>query len=67
MNENEQNKSGPESLFADWMKTATAFWGPMVSMWTRTAEADSVTTEEKDEKKSRMQKTLESAQKTGKA
>jgi len=67
MNENEQNKSGPESLFADWMKTATAFWGPMVSMWTRTAEADSVTTEEKDEKKSRMQKTLESAQKTWKA
>lgn len=67
MTDKPQDKTSPELMFADWMKTATAFWGPMASMWTRATEANSVITEEKNEKKSKIQKTLETAQKTWKA
>jgi class III poly(R)-hydroxyalkanoic acid synthase PhaE subunit len=68
MNENEQNKSGPETLFADWMKTSTAFWEPMASMWSAFNTAGGVTPDSKrDDKTSRFQKSWESTQKTWKA
>ena len=37
MNESKDNKTGPEFWFAEWMKAATAFWGPFASMGTATA------------------------------
>jgi len=68
MNENEQNKSGPETLFVDWMKTSTAFWESMASMWPTFNTADGVTPDSKrDEKTSRFEKSWESTQKTMKA
>ena len=68
MNENEQNKSGPETLFADWMKTSTAFWESMASMWPAFNTAGGVTPDSKrDDKTSRFQKSWESTQKTWKA
>lgn len=68
MNENEQNKSGPETLFADWMKTSTAFWESMASMWPAFNTASAVTPDSKrDDKTSRFQKSWESTQKTWKA
>jgi len=68
MNENEQNKSGPETLFADWMKTSTAFWESMASMWPAFNTVGGVTPDsERDDKTSRFQKSWESTQKTWKA
>jgi len=65
MNENEQNKSGPETLFADWMKTSTAFWESMASTWPAFNKAGGVTPDsKKDDKTSRFQKSWESTQKT---
>ena len=65
MNENEQNKSGPETLFADWMKTSTAFWESMASTWPAFNKAGGVTADsKKDDKTSRFQKSWESTQKT---
>ena len=65
MNENEQNKSGPETLFADWMKTSTAFWESMASTWPAFNKAGGVTPDSKrDDKTSRFQKSWESTQKT---
>jgi len=68
MNENEQNKSGPETLFADWMKTSTAFWESMASIWPAFNTDGGVTPDSKrDDKTSRFQKSWESTQKTWKA
>ena len=68
MNENEQNKSGPETLFADWMKISTAFWESMALMWPAFNTAGGVTPDSKrDDKTSRFQKSWESTQKTWKA
>ena len=67
MNENEQNKSGPESLFADWIKTAAEFWLSMASMWAGAAEtAGMTTTPPKDVKRSRVLESWQTTQKTWK-
>ncbi len=67
MNENEQDKSGPETLFADWMKTSTAFWESMASIWPAFNTDGGVTSDSKrDDKTSRFQKSWESTQKTWK-
>ncbi len=68
MNENEQDKSGPETLFADWIKTSMAYWESMASMWPvfNTAGGNKPDSK-KDEKTSRMQRSWESTQKTWKA
>jgi polyhydroxyalkanoate synthase subunit PhaE len=68
MNENEQNKSSPETLFADWMKKSTAFWESMASTWPAFNKAGGVTPDSKrEDKTSRFQKSWESTQKTWKA
>ena len=68
MNENEQKKSGTEDLFADWIKTSTAFWESMASMWSAFNTAGRVTPDtKKEDKTSRFQKSWESTQKTWRA
>jgi hypothetical protein len=68
MNENEQDKSGPETFLSDWMKTSLAYWESMTSMWsTFNTAADVSTNSNKDDKTGRFQKLLKSTQKTLKA
>ncbi len=68
MNENEPNKSGPETFFAEWMKTSTAFWESIASMWPTFNTADGVRTDSKrDDTTSRFQESWESTQKSWKA
>ena len=68
MTEKPQDKTNSESLFADWMKTSTAFWESMASMWPAFYTAGGVTPDSKrDDKTSRFQKSWESTQKTWKA
>jgi hypothetical protein len=33
MSNTQQERTGPESLLENWIKTSTNFWGSMVSMW----------------------------------
>ncbi len=68
MNENEQNKSGPETFFADWMKTSSVFWESMASLWPAFRTSGDVALESKrDDKTSRFQKSWESTQKIWRA
>ena len=53
MTDKPQDEASPESLFVDWMKTATACWSSMAAMWT--ADVDSKTTSKLDGKPNRMQ------------
>ncbi len=63
-----QDKEGPESFFADWMKTSTAFWESMTSMWISAEEASRMTLASKrDGKRSRVHESWETTQKTWKA
>jgi hypothetical protein len=67
MNENEQDKFGPENFFSDWIKTSTAFWESISSMWS----AFNPTHEEspgsnKDDQTGRFQESFKSTQKTWK-
>ena len=59
-----QDKEGPESFFADWMKTTSALWGSMASMWTEAARAPEKTETSKDSGMSRVQESWEIALKT---
>ncbi len=68
MTDKPQDQASPKSLFIDWMKTATAYWGSMASMWTGVAEkAEAATTSKKGGKKSRVQESWETIQKTWQA
>ncbi len=68
MNDKQKDEIGPETYFSDWMKTSTAFWESMASMWPDLNTAGDVTPDSKrDEKTSRFQKSWESTQKTWKA
>jgi len=68
MSEKQQKITGSQPLLSDWMKTATAIWGPIVSMWTDIGEVTGeILTSKKEGKKSRGQKSFETAQKTLKA
>jgi class III poly(R)-hydroxyalkanoic acid synthase PhaE subunit len=68
MTEKPQDKTNSEYLFADWMKTTTAFWGSMESIWTKAAEtAGMTTTSKKEGKRSRAQESWETTQKTWQA
>jgi len=67
MNES-QNKTGPESQFADWMKTITESCLSMASMWANAARSAGMTTpSQKDVKKSRVLESWQTTQKTWKA
>ena len=67
MNENEQNKSSPETLFADWMKISTAFWESVASTWPAFNKTGGAAPDAKrEDKTSRFQKSWESTQKTWK-
>ena len=68
MSEKQQKTTGPQPLLSDWMKTVTAIWGPIVSMWTDIGEATGeILTSKKEGKKSRVQKSFETTQKTWEA
>jgi hypothetical protein len=68
MNENEQDKFGPETFFSDWMKTSSAFWESMTSMWSAFNISGDVSPDSnEDDKSGRFQKSLKSTQKTLKA
>ena len=66
MNENEQDKFGPENFFADWMKTSTAVWESITSMWSAFNPADAVTDPNKEDQSGRFQNSFNSTQKTWK-
>ena len=61
MNEKGQEESGPETLLAAWMKSATDFWGSMAQMWTGVATSSEMPTAPPKGDKGRMQDSLESA------
>ncbi len=65
MTDKPQDETGPESLFIDWMKTATECWSSMASMWTEAA--DLKTTSRLDGKPNWVQESWESTQKTWQA
>ena len=68
MNENEQDKYGPEPFFSECFKTSTAFWDSMTSMWSAfNTTGDVLPDSNKDDKTGRFQKSLKSTQKTWKA
>ena len=68
MSEKKQKTTGPQPLLSDWMKTATAIWEPIVSMWADIGEATGeILTSKKEGKKGRVQKSFETTQKTWKA
>ncbi len=68
MDDKQKDKIGPEFIFADWIKTSMAFWESMVSMWpTADPAGDKSPDSKQDGKPSRLQKSLESTQKTWKA
>ena len=68
MDDNKKNRIGPETYFSDWLKTSTAFWDSMTSMWSAFNTAGDVSPDsEKDDKAGRFQKSLKSTQKTWKA
>jgi hypothetical protein len=51
MNDKQKNEIGPETFFSDWMKTSTAFWESMASMWPDLNTAGDVTPDSnRDEK-----------------
>lgn len=68
MNENEQDKSGPETFLSDWMKLSMKFWESTASMWTDFNTTGRIKSDSKeDDKTSRLQRSWESTQKTLKA
>ncbi len=64
MNEKREEKSGPETLLAAWVKSATDFWGSMAHMWLRTDGKGEQPPIPPEGDKSRMQETLESTMKS---
>jgi hypothetical protein len=68
MSEKQQKTTGPQPLLSDWMKTATEIWGPIFSMWNNIGEANGeISTSKKEGKKSRVQESFETTQKTWQA
>lgn len=62
MKDKPQDQASPESLFIDWMKTATACWSSMAAAWT--GAADPKTTSKTDDPPSLLQESWETTQKT---
>ena len=68
MTDKSQEKAGPETFFADWMKMTTELWGPMAWMLTAFNKTTGMTPDlQKDGKRPRMQESWDSAQKTWQA
>lgn len=68
MTDKSQEKAGPETFFADWMKMTTELWAPMAWMWTVFNKPTDITPDsKKDGKRPRMQESWDSAQKTWQA
>ena len=64
MNKPDQDKTGPESLFSDWFKTATESWLSMVSMLTGITSTPEMKTTPIKEEKSRIQESWDTTLKT---
>jgi len=58
MNQNE--KSAPETLLSDWMKTTAEFWGSVTKMWLGVPGASESLTQSEEAIKSRIQESWES-------
>jgi class III poly(R)-hydroxyalkanoic acid synthase PhaE subunit len=68
MTDKTKDKASPESMFTDWMQTATTFWDSMASVWSSAAEAAEMTTKsKKGDQKNRTQDSWEAAQNTWQA
>jgi len=68
MNDKQKDEIGPETFFADWIKTSMDFWESIASIRPDLNTGGGVTPDSKrDEKTSRFQKSWESTQKTWKA
>jgi class III poly(R)-hydroxyalkanoic acid synthase PhaE subunit len=68
MTDNSQEKTGPETFFADWMKMTTELWGPMAWMSTAFHKTTGMTPDSiKEGKRPRMQESWDTAQKTWQA
>jgi class III poly(R)-hydroxyalkanoic acid synthase PhaE subunit len=61
MNENQEERSGPESLLAAWMKSATEFWGSMARTWPGASETAETPTPSEKRDRGRVQESMESA------
>jgi len=68
MTDNSQEKTGPETFFADWMKMTTELWDPMAWMWSVFHKTTGMTPDSiKYGKRPRMQESWDTAQKTWQA
>jgi len=68
MTDKSQEKTGPETFFADWMKMTTELWDPMAWMWSAFHKTTGMTPDSiKYGKRTRMQESWDTAQKTWQA
>lgn len=68
MTEKSQEKTGPETFFADWMKMTTELWDPMAWMWSAFHKTTGMMPDSiKYGKRPRMQESWDTAQKTWQA
>jgi len=68
MTNKSQEKTGPETFFADWMKMTTELWDPMAWMWSAFHKTTGMTPDSiKYGKRPRMQESWDTAQKTWQA
>lgn len=67
MNQDQEEKAGPESIFGAWMKATTDFWGTVTKMWQPAFDASQISTPTRKEAKSRPQELWDSTFKTWQA
>jgi class III poly(R)-hydroxyalkanoic acid synthase PhaE subunit len=68
MTDKTQEKTGPETFFADWMKMTTELWDPMAWMWSAFYKTTGMTPDSiKHGKRPRMQESWDTAPKTWQA
>lgn len=60
MNQDQQGKSAPVSLFEAWMKSATEFWGSMARMWPGASGTSETPAARKKREKTRVEESMES-------
>jgi class III poly(R)-hydroxyalkanoic acid synthase PhaE subunit len=63
MDEDQQERTGPEVLLEAWLKAATDFWGSAIKMWSTSTEPSGETSESQGTFRSRPQEMWESSQK----
>jgi len=67
MTDKSQEKTGPETFFADWMKMTTELWDPMAWMWSAFHKTGMTPDSIKDGKRPRIKESWDTAQKTWQA